>query len=495
MNRFLQGTLVLLISGIILKILGFIYQIYIVRTVGTEALGLVNMVHPYYISLVILATMGMPTAISRLVAAKEAEEKNTAKIMRVAFTLVLSLGTVLIAAALIFMPPVFDILGFDRRLRWCFYILLPGVIIVPLSSVMRGYFQGRRQMLFPSVGQIAEQLSRILLGGSLIYCFKNAYQGYLALFLCAATISGEFCGLFILSIFYIRTRFQEKNPPAKDSPAKEMLSLGIPVTLTRLTSSADLMAEAWILPRGLKICGASSSESAALYGRLNSVCFGLISLPAVATNALATMLLPSVAALCVTDTAALRKKCADSVLLTCMFALPIAAILYQNGGAIIELIYHLQGLDDIIKVLSIGAVFIYLGQTAVGILQGLGKNKAVFFTNLSGSLAKIVLLWLFVWHLQGGILGAAWAFGGAYFLQCLLDLLLLKYYVNFKISLIKFCGTLILSGGVWFILPMLTDILQIFCGAWAVLIAPILSGTVYLLLMSFFGLFSRQMLS
>ena len=60
MNRFLRGTLILFISGIILKVMGFFYQVFIVRTIGTEAIGLVNMVHPYYIAPVIIATMGMP---------------------------------------------------------------------------------------------------------------------------------------------------------------------------------------------------------------------------------------------------------------------------------------------------------------------------------------------------------------------------------------------------------------------------------------------------
>ena len=92
MNRFLKGTLILFLSGIILKILGFFYQIYVVRTIGTEALGLVNMVFPYYITLVTIATMGMPLAISRLVAKGEARGVNTGKIMRTAFAVVLILS-------------------------------------------------------------------------------------------------------------------------------------------------------------------------------------------------------------------------------------------------------------------------------------------------------------------------------------------------------------------------------------------------------------------
>lgn len=495
MNRFLQGTIILFVSGIILKIMGFFYQIYIVRTIGTEALGLMSMVHPYYIALVIIATMGLPVAISRLVAAAEAKQCGSKKIMHTAFKIVLVLSIVLVLLALYFMPWLFNYLDFDKRLRWCFYILLPGVIIVPLSSVMRGYFQGKQKMLSPSIGQIAEQICRISIGAGLIYYFKEAYQGYLALFLCIALIGGELGGLMVLSVFYIYARKREKAPSADDAILGEMLTLSIPATLTKLTSSMDMMLEAWILPQGLRRQGWNASESAAIYGQLNNVCFTLISLPGVLTNALSTMLLPSIAALSVTDSHRLQEKCANSLLLTYMFALPIAVIFYLEGGEFLKLIYHLSNLGEIMQILSIGAIFIYLGQTAIGILQGLGKNKAIFLTNLCGSMMKIGLLYLFIWQMGLGAKGACWAFIIAYIVQAVLDIVLLKFYVKFKLSFSKIIIPFILSWAIFLFLPLMVKWSSAIFGAWATIIASIVVCLIYLGLLCLFKVFSWQMLS
>ena len=495
MNRFLKGTLILFLSGIILKILGFFYQIYVVRTIGTEALGLVNMVFPYYITLVTIATMGMPLAISRLVAKGEARGVNTGKIMRTAFAVVLILSVSLTVLAVIILPEVFVYLEFDTRLRWCFYIMLPGITIVPLCSVMRGYFQGKQKMLAPSAGQIIEQLSRITCGVGLIYCFSGAYQGYLALFLAAAMMMGEFVGATSLGLWYIRERRLEKLPKNDEAVLGEMLSLGVPATLTRLTSSVDLILEAWLLPKGLVRWGYTNSQSATLYGQINSVCFTLISLPGVLTNALATMLIPSIASLSVSNSGRLKEKCANALLVTYMFALPVAAIFYVGGGELLRLIYHLDGLDMIMQILAIGAVFIYLGQTAVGILQGLGENKLVFVTNMGGSFAKIMLIYLLIWQRNGALVGAALAFSGAYFLQCLGNIFLLHHRVGFTLPFNKLFVPLVLSVIVGRLLLPASALLSPIFGAWAIIPAAVILALVYLSLLIVFRIFSFKMLS
>lgn len=55
-NKFLQGTVILLITSVLLRGLGFVYQILVVRYAGTESVGILNMGFPFYIILVVLAT-------------------------------------------------------------------------------------------------------------------------------------------------------------------------------------------------------------------------------------------------------------------------------------------------------------------------------------------------------------------------------------------------------------------------------------------------------
>lgn len=46
-NKFLQGTVILLVTSVLLRGLGFVYQMLVVRFAGTESVGLLNMSFPF----------------------------------------------------------------------------------------------------------------------------------------------------------------------------------------------------------------------------------------------------------------------------------------------------------------------------------------------------------------------------------------------------------------------------------------------------------------
>ena len=155
-HQFMRGTLILFATSIILKILGFFYQIVTIRLIGTEPVGILNMAYPFYIAFVVLATAGIPLAIAKLIA-EQRSRQDTASIrrtMKLAFCIVFLLSGCFLLLSICLMPLVFTHLHSDPRMVWCYYMLLPGIVIVPISSIIRGYFQGLQQMLYPSLGQI-----------------------------------------------------------------------------------------------------------------------------------------------------------------------------------------------------------------------------------------------------------------------------------------------------------------------------------------------------
>ena len=46
-NKFLQGTVILLATSVVLRGLGFVYQMLVVRFAGTESVGILNMSYPF----------------------------------------------------------------------------------------------------------------------------------------------------------------------------------------------------------------------------------------------------------------------------------------------------------------------------------------------------------------------------------------------------------------------------------------------------------------
>ena len=138
-HQFMRGTLVLFITSIILKILGFFYQIVTIRLIGTEPVGILNMAYPFYIAFVVLATAGIPLAIAKLIAEQRSRQQTAAirQTMKLAFGIVFLLSGFFLLTSFCLMPMVFERLGTDPRMSWCFYMLLPGIVIVPISSIVR----------------------------------------------------------------------------------------------------------------------------------------------------------------------------------------------------------------------------------------------------------------------------------------------------------------------------------------------------------------------
>ena len=75
-KAFLTGTLLLTFTGLICRILGFFYRIYLSRTIGAEGLGLYQMVHPLFGICFALCAGSLQTALSQYVAARQSQGKK-----------------------------------------------------------------------------------------------------------------------------------------------------------------------------------------------------------------------------------------------------------------------------------------------------------------------------------------------------------------------------------------------------------------------------------
>ena len=67
----IQGAIVIAVGGLLSKIIGAFYRVPLTNIIGTEGIGLYQMVFPVYCALLTLSSTGIPTALSKLVAERE----------------------------------------------------------------------------------------------------------------------------------------------------------------------------------------------------------------------------------------------------------------------------------------------------------------------------------------------------------------------------------------------------------------------------------------
>ena len=194
----------MLISSTIVRILGFIYQILIIRIIGTETIGLYNMVHPVFIMALVIATAGLPLAVSKLVSRQMAYHniKASLKILRIAIILLLISGITITLVLLFIAPYILNSLYKDPRIDLILYAMLPCITISAISSAL-GVFQGLQEMTPTAITQCLEQITRIVFGIILAIKLQSYGIQAVAVGLAISMLLGELVGLF-LSLLYFR---------------------------------------------------------------------------------------------------------------------------------------------------------------------------------------------------------------------------------------------------------------------------------------------------
>ena len=66
----LYGTIILSMANFIVRLLGFVYRVFLSRTIGSQGMGLVQLVYPVFYIGIALTTTGIPIAVSRLISEK-----------------------------------------------------------------------------------------------------------------------------------------------------------------------------------------------------------------------------------------------------------------------------------------------------------------------------------------------------------------------------------------------------------------------------------------
>ena len=200
-NKILKGTAILAVAGILVKVLGAIFKIPLNALIGTEGLAYYSYAYPLYSLLLVIATAGLPVAISRLVSEKIAlnDYVSAQKVFKISRLLMFGVGFVSFLICFFGAELMAEYVYKDPGAVWPIKAIAPALIFVPVMSSYRGYFQGRKEMSKIAISQISEQLFRVVLGIGLASYLMNSLGPQMG---AAGAITGATVGS-IASIIYL----------------------------------------------------------------------------------------------------------------------------------------------------------------------------------------------------------------------------------------------------------------------------------------------------
>lgn len=414
MGTIWQGAAILMLASLINKFLSFVYRMLVIRLIGPEGMGLYEMVFPFYSLVLMVATAGVPVALAKLTAEKAALQAwgKVRSIFRISLTFLSGSGLVAALVLWWLAPYLTGKVFADSRVYQTFMVMLLALPIVSICSGFRGYFQGLQLMRPVAIAQVSEQITRVGAGLFFGLYFLPYGMAMAAAGLAIGMVLGEIVGLGISGlIFWISRPYFNVVSEQKSSYGTEispLVRLSLPVMMARVAAGTLITLEALLIPRQLQAWGATVGEATAIYGQFAGIAFTLIYLPMVITVALAIAMVPAIAeAQAMKDHYLLNKRCMQAIKVTILSGLPFAIMFYLLAEPLCSVVFATPAAGMALKLLALGSIFIYLEQTLVGILNGLGAVQAVLFTTIIGGIVDLLGIYFLTPLL--GINGAALA--------------------------------------------------------------------------------------
>ena len=425
----MQGA-ILAIAGVITKIIGVVYRIPLTNILGDEGNGFYSYAFEVYALALLLSSLSLPTVVSKLVSARMAmrQRRNAFRVFICSLVFSVAIGAIF-AIVIFFGADLISTHIMESPLSaYALKVLAPGIFIVSILGVLRGYFQGLGTMVPTAVSQVIEQIVNAvvsLVGASILFGIgmkaaekqNNDLMGpaYGAAGGTIGTIAGALFALFFLlfALFVYRgvIRRQVRTDKTRRQESygrilKILLMTLVPVIFSTAIYNINQLLDMTIFNKIMAAQGFTEEKYMALLGIYSGKYNTLISVPLAMANGLAASVIPSMTgAVARNDRPQIHHKINQSIRYTMLIAIPCFVGFVVLASPIMVLLFGDSSRTPAL-LLAVGAitlVFYCLSTVTNSILQGLDKisvpAKNAGISLVIHIVSLLIMLIVFKWNI------------------------------------------------------------------------------------------------
>lgn len=458
-NSFLLQGMILAVAGIITRLIGIAYRIPLTNILGEEGQGYYGSAFSIYNIALLLTSYSLPLAVSKLVSARVAkkEQKNAFRIFKGALLFALVVGFCVFLVIFVFAEQIAENVMSLRLSAYALRVLAPGLLIVAVMGVVRGFFQGLGTMVPTAISQILEQIVNAVVsiigasyllkmgqevasggeGSSMSYAY-GAAGGTLG------TVCGALFGLLFLAfLFYMYyPRFRRKMRHDRTiqtesySEIYRVLLLTIaPVILSTAIYNISETIDISVFSNVMNLQGLTEQEVAAYLGRFTGHYNVLINIPLAVANSLGSSLIPSLTATVSSGTKRqVHEKIGMVIRFSMLIAIPSCAGFLVLAKPILSLLFS-GDMTISAQMLQLGAitvVFYCMSTVTNAILQGINRMTTPVRHGAISLVIHLVALYIMLAGFKWGIY--ALVAGNIVFSlsMCILNAVSLRRYIGYR---------------------------------------------------------------
>lgn len=458
-------------ANLICRCLSILYIPILTGFLGDVGNGIYSAGYTVFTLLFEITYMGIPVAISRMVAKYNAEKRyyDSLRTFKFAAGLLVLVGLICGGAMAVFCRPIADKI-LDTKDSWMTILLLsPAILFSSFSGAVRGFFQGQKNMTHTSVSQIIEQVINAITTPLLAYLFiqfakgEGMDRGMQLVYGAGGGALGTFLGalgstvylLIVLGKHYktIKTEankdYLENKELVRESNSKLVriiISTAIPIVLgAAMVYLANLIDVSFIKRRLVASGFGDETLRNTIYGIFSTQYHKTTNIVLGIAATLPATILPGISQVAAKkDKALLERKMKNSVRASFLITMPCCAGLAILSNPIIYLLFPRNrvspaGVADphILIIAGVWSIIIVsIVQVLTSILQGNGDFKTAPINMTIGLAVKLALNYVLI-STKLNIMGAIVSTYVCYFIVLVLDYIAVVKRTGIKLNLPK----------------------------------------------------------
>lgn len=458
-SQFLRGTFILTAATFISKFLGMIYVFPFYALIGEEGAALYTYAYLPYSVLISVATMGVPLAVSKFVSKYNTlEDYETGREMFKSGLLLMAMTGVIACIMLFWLAPLLSplILGDNGvgnttgDVTYVIRMVSIALIIVPVMSLIRGFFQGYHHMEPTAISQVIEQIIRIifiLLGSFVVLKILDGDIKTAVGLSTFAAFVGAIGGLVVLGWFWTKKRdhlnalllkSKRKVKLSKKEMYKELLTYAGPFVFVGLAIPLYQLIDQFTFNRAMTSVGKGAIAEVA-FSTLNFSSHKLVMIPVSLATAFALSLIPTITK-SFTDQnySLLNKQIVQTLQVILLLTLPAVIGLSILSYPAYATFFDVESAEKIggfiLKWYAPVALFFALFTVTSAILQGMNLQRFAVISLFSGLMLKLFLnVFLIKLFEASGSIAATYI---GFICSVCINLYIIKKHANLSLTLL-----------------------------------------------------------
>ena len=459
----IQGA-ILAGASVLTRIIGAIYRIPVTNIIDDVGNGIYGNAFEVYSITLILSSLSLPVVVSRLVSSRVAlgQWRNAHRVFVTAMMFAIVVG--IVAFAVVFFGANFITAELIRAPMSFFAmrVLAPGLLLVAVTGVLRGYFQGLGTMIPTAASQIIEQIFNAIVsivGASVLFGVglqlsqttgdEHLQYAYGAAGGTLGTVAGTLFGFAFLVFLYMLyrkvvnrrvRRDQNHRDESYSSILKTLVMTLVPIIFSSTIYSIGAIVGLTVFNRILEYQGFPEPDYLAMQGIVTGRYNVMVRIPQGISNGFAASVVPGIAAaITMRNFKMMRQKIDASYKFIFLITIPCTVGFIALASPLMHLLFRgdQSRAAELLVIGAITVVFYSLATVSNSVLYALNKANITARNALIGFVIQIatLVLMLVVFRANEVALVASYiTFSGS---MCILNMLSIRKYSKYRMDLVN----------------------------------------------------------